>query len=67
MSFVLGGGVTGGQYSAPPSLTDLVLGDNLQHTTDFRRVYATLIEEFLGYSKSEHVLGDKFKTFGMFT
>ena len=67
VSFVLGGGVTGGQYSTPPSLTDLVLGDNLQHTTDFRRVYATLIEEFLDYSKSEHVLGDKFKTFGMFT
>ena len=67
VSFVLGGGVTGGQYSTPPSLTELVLGDNLQHTTDFRRVYATLIEEFLGYSKSETVLGRKFQTLGMFT
>ena len=66
VSFVLGGGVTGGQYSSPPSLTELVLGDNLQHTTDFRRVYATLIEEFLGYRKSEHVLGQKFPTLGMF-
>ena len=45
---VVGGGVTGGQYSTPPSLTELVHMDNLQHTTDFRRVYATLIEEFLG-------------------
>ena len=67
VSFVLGGGVTGGQYSTPPSLTELVHGDNLQYTTDFRRVYATLIEEFLGYSKSEHVLGSKFQTLGMFT
>ena len=67
VSFVLGGGVTGGQYSSPPSLTELVLGDNLQHTTDFRRVYATLIEEFLGHSKSENVLGRKFHTLGMFT
>ena len=67
VSFVLGGGVTGGQYSTPPSLTELVLGDNLQHTTDFRRVYATLIEEFLGHSQSEAVLGDKFQTLGMFT
>ncbi len=67
VAFVLGGGVTGGQYSTPPSLTELVLGDNLQHTTDFRRVYATLIEEFLGYRKSETVLGEKFKTLGMFT
>ena len=66
VSFVLGGGVTGGQYGRPPSLTELVLGDNLQHTTDFRRVYATLIEEFLGYSKSETVLGHKFPTLGMF-
>ena len=38
VSFVLGGGVTGGQYSMPPSLTELVLGDNLQHTTDPLRV-----------------------------
>ena len=67
VSFVLGGGVKGGQYSTPPSLTELVHGDNLQHTIDFRRVYATLIEEFLGYSKSEQVLGDKFKTLNMFT
>ncbi len=67
VSFVMGGGVTGGQYSTPPSLTELVHGDNLQHTTDFRRVYATLIEEYLGYSKSETVLGSKFQTLGMFT
>ena len=66
VAFVLGGGVQGGQYGTPPSLTELVLGDNLQHTTDFRRVYATLIEEFLGYKKSEDVLGDTFKTLGMF-
>ena len=67
VSFVLGGGVKGGQYSTPPSLTDLVYGDNLQYTIDFRRVYASLIEEFLGYSKSETVLGEKFQTLGMFT
>ncbi|MCE2540848.1 MAG: DUF1501 domain-containing protein [Acidobacteria bacterium] len=42
VSFVLGGGVKGGQYGKPVSLTDLVLGDNLQYTTDFRRVYAWL-------------------------
>ena len=67
VSFVLGGGVTGGQYSTPPSLTERVHGDNLQHTTDFRRVYATLIEEFLGHKQSEDILGSKFQTLGMFT
>ena len=67
VAFVLGGGVKGGQYSTPVSLTDLVLGDNLRHTVDFRNVYATLIEEFLGHKESEAILGDKFKTLGMFT
>ena len=67
VAFVLGGGVKGGQYSTPVSLTDLVLGDNLRHTVDFRNVYATIIEEFLGHKQSEAILGDKFKTLGMFT
>ena len=67
VAFVLGGGVKGGQYSTPVSLTDLVLGDNLRHTVDFRNVYATLIEEFLGHKQSEDILGEKFKTLGMFT
>jgi uncharacterized protein (DUF1501 family) len=67
VAFVLGGGVKGGQYSTPVSLTDLVLGDNLRHTVDFRNVYATLIEEFLRHEQSETILGEKFKTLGMFT
>jgi len=67
VAFVLGGGVQGGQYSTPVSLTDLVLGDNLRHTVDFRNVYATLIEEFLGHRQSEQILGEKFKTLGLFT
>ena len=66
VSFVLGGGVNGGQYSTPPSLTDLVYGDNLQYTTDFRRVYASLIEGYLGHSRSEDILGGRFDTLGMF-
>lgn len=66
VAFVIGGGVKGGQYGEPVSLTNLVLDGNLQYTTDFRRVYATLIEEFLGYKESEKVLsGQKFKTLGM--
>ena len=67
VAFVLGGGVQGGQYSTPVSLTDLVLEDNLRHTIDFRSVYATLIEEFLGHRRSEVILGDRFETLEMFT
>jgi uncharacterized protein (DUF1501 family) len=46
-------------YGAHPSLTELDSGD-LAHTTDFRRVYATLIERWLG-AKSEPVLGAPFE------
>jgi uncharacterized protein (DUF1501 family) len=42
--FVIGGGVKGGIYGDHPSLTDLDHGD----LTDFRSVYATVIERWLG-------------------
>ncbi|WP_416906311.1 DUF1501 domain-containing protein [Micromonospora echinospora] len=43
---LLGNGVRGGLYGEPPSLTDLDDGD-LKFTTDFRDVYATLLERTL--------------------
>jgi uncharacterized protein (DUF1501 family) len=65
VNFVIGNAVKGGQYGTPPSLTNLVLGDNLENTTDFRQVYATLIEGWLGASAAK-VLGHGFKTLGIF-
>ncbi len=65
VNFVIGNAVKGGMYGKPPSLTDLVLEGNLENTTDFRKVYATLIEEWMGADSSK-VLGEKFKTMGMF-
>ena len=44
--FVVGGKVKGGLYGGYPSLTDLDDGD-LKYTTDFRRVYATLLDKWL--------------------
>jgi uncharacterized protein (DUF1501 family) len=44
--FTLGEGVRGGVHGAYPSLTDLDNGD-LRFTTDFRRVYATLLDKWL--------------------
>jgi uncharacterized protein (DUF1501 family) len=55
---VLGGGVKPGLYGAYPSLTDLHDGD-LKFTTDFRSVYATALERWLGVP-SEVVLGKKY-------
>lgn len=56
--FVLGGGVKPGLYGSYPSLTDLHDGD-LKFSTDFRSVYATALEKWLG-APSEQVLGRKY-------
>ena len=63
--FVLGDSVKGGQYSTPLSLTNLDDG-NLIYTTDFRRVYATLIKEWMGYNDTASLLRGEFETFDMF-
>ena len=62
--FVVGTRVEGGFYSRPPSLTDLDDG-NLKMTTDFRRVYATMIEEWLGYDDTAAVLKGAFEPLGV--
>jgi uncharacterized protein (DUF1501 family) len=63
--FVLGKGVKGGLHGRHPSLTDLDDG-NLTMTTDFRRVYATMIKEWLGYDDTAAILKGKFETLGLF-
>jgi uncharacterized protein (DUF1501 family) len=44
--FVIGGGVKGGIYGEHPSLDALDNG-NLAYTTDFRSIYATVLEKWL--------------------
>jgi uncharacterized protein (DUF1501 family) len=56
--FVIGGNVKGGLYGAQPALDDLDDG-NLRFTTDFRSVYATVLENWLGRPASA-VLGGNF-------
>jgi uncharacterized protein (DUF1501 family) len=57
--FVVGGKVKGGMYGHYPSLTDLDDGD-LKYTTDFRRVYATLLDRWLN-ARSSTVLKNTFE------
>jgi uncharacterized protein (DUF1501 family) len=66
LMFVVGKLVRGGHYGQPASLTQLDAGDNLVHTTDFRRVYASVIEGWLGYAGTEALLRGRFKPFPMF-
>jgi uncharacterized protein (DUF1501 family) len=56
--FVLGNAVKGGFYGEPPNLSNLDNG-NLRFTTDFRSVYATLLERWLK-SPADDVLGARF-------
>ena len=63
--FLFGKGVKGGFYGQPPSLTDLDDG-NMKMTTDFRRVYATAIKEWLGYDDADAVLKGRFETLRTF-
>jgi uncharacterized protein (DUF1501 family) len=63
--FIAGKGVKGGFYGRHPSLTDLDDG-NMKMTTDFRRVYATAIKEWLGYDDSDAILKGRFAPLGLF-
>ncbi len=56
--FLWGRPVRGGLHGAMPSLTDLDGGD-LKMTVDFRSVYATVLEGWMGV-KPAHVLGREF-------
>ena len=66
LMFLIGKPVKGGHYGEVPSLTELVEGDNLRHTTDFRRVYATATAGWLGYQDTRGLLGEDFEPFPMF-
>ena len=64
--FMVGKHVKGGHYGKPVDLTKLDAGDNLVHTTDFRRAYATLTKGWMGYSDTAKVLKSEFEPFPIF-
>ena len=61
--FALGKGVTRGLYGDAPNLAALVDNGNVPYTTDFRRVYATVIDRWLGVP-SEELLGARWEPLG---
>jgi uncharacterized protein (DUF1501 family) len=61
--FAVGNGVQRGLYGDAPSLARLVDNGNLGFTTDFRSVYATVIERWLGVP-SDALLGKKWDQLG---
>lgn len=63
--FLAGGKVKPGAFNKHPSLTDLDQGD-LKHTIDYRNVYATVLEDWLGI-ESVPVLGKQYGKLELFT
>jgi len=56
--FMIGGGVKGGLYGQMPDLSDTNMG-NVRYSTDFRSVYATVLERWLG-RPSQTILAGNF-------
>ena len=64
--FIIGSSVKGGHYGEIPDLVNgLDEGDNLNYTTDFRSVYATVIDKWLQVD-SKNILRKNFQTFDIF-
>src|SRR5712692_8884221 len=59
--FVLGNPVNKGIFGEPPSLSSLDGNGNLKYTVDFRSVYATVLDRWMGAS-SKDVLGGSFSS-----
>ena len=62
--YVVGNKVRGGQYGKPVSLTELDDG-NLLYTTDYRRVYASMIGDWMG-ADADTVLKGHFESLRLF-
>ena len=64
--FIAGKPVRGGHYGEPVDLSRRAADDNLQYTTDFRRVYATVTDSWLGVKSEGAVLRGRFEPFPVF-
>ena len=63
--YLLGNNIEGGFHGKHPSLTDLDDG-NLKMTMDFRRVYATILHEWMGFADTNEILKGDYAPLGIF-
>jgi uncharacterized protein (DUF1501 family) len=63
--FVFGSRIKAGFHGVHPSLTDLDQNSDLKMTMDFRRVYATMIQEWMGFA-NPRVIQRRFPPPGIF-
>ncbi len=68
--FVFGDAVLGGQIlGGPPDLQNLDERGDIRHTIDYRRIYASVLSDWLGVSASDttSILGGSFETLPLFS
>lgn len=65
--FMFGPAAHGGLFGEAPSLTDLDGNGNLKYQTDFKAIYATVLQHWFGFSQgaSETVLGNRYEPLGL--
>ena len=63
--FLIGGRVSGGLYGDYPDLSNLDSNGDLIHTVDFRQVYASILQDWLGVDSTQ-VLNSQFQKLNMF-
>jgi uncharacterized protein (DUF1501 family) len=63
--WIMGDHVNGGLYGEYPSLKpgDLEDGGDLMHNVDFRSVYTTILEKWLGFD-AKPIVGGSYETLG---
>jgi hypothetical protein len=66
LDIVVGDKVMGGLYGEQPSLTDLDTNGNLKASTDFRAVYAEMLDSWLG-ADPVPILGKDYPRLGLFS
>jgi len=64
--YLVGSSVRGGQYGQALDWTTLNADGNLSHTVDFRRVYASVAQDWLG-ADSTRLLRGRFETLPLFS
>jgi len=66
LAFAVGRAVSGGVYGSYPDLNDLDQNHNMKYTTDFRSLYATILDRWLGQAASttNAILGTSYPRLG---
>jgi len=66
LAFCVGKSIKGGLYGGYPDLTSLDSNGNMRYTTDFRSLYATVLERWLGQAApaTDTLLGSAYPRLG---